>query len=204
MIAESPSLLLRRRGVLLRGQITESSATDCIAQLLWLAHESGQLPATIYVDSPGGSVTASLAIIHTMNNLPFPLATHCCGAAGGTAAAVVAHGRRGWRSATPEAQFAFSPVFADPARGYVEAELSQFDTVLCEMISEDTNRHEAEIASLFASHAALSAAGALELGLIDSIASVPPKPAARRASAFSMKERFKKVLGWWRVCLSAG
>jgi ATP-dependent Clp protease, protease subunit len=176
MNVELPSSLLRRRCVLLRGQINDEVAQQCIAQLLFLSSEASQQPATLYVDSPGGSVTASLAIIRTIDDLSCALATYCCGEAGGTAAAIIAHGRRGFRTAIPDARFAFSPTFGHPGRAYVEAELTQFDTLLPEIIAHDTDKHEAEVAALFTSHAELTSADALAFGLIDSISRAPITP----------------------------
>ncbi len=164
------------RYVSLHGMVTEQKTIHWIAQLLSFAHESPGAPVTLYVDSPGGMMTESITILRTMDDLSCPFATHCHGLAGGTAAAIAAHGRRGFRTAISTARFSFAPVFADPAKGYVEAELSQFDTVLVESIAEDTGKHESEVSSLFRAHSELSASDALSFGLIDSIASYPLLP----------------------------
>ena len=175
------SLYRRRyehRYISLHGMVTEQRALHWIAQLLSFAHESPGAPVTLHVDSPGGLMAESIAILRTMDDLSCPFATHCHGLAGGTAAAIVAHGRHGFRTAVSTARFSFAPVFADPAEGYVEAELSQFDTVLVEGIAEDTGKHESEVSSLFRARTELSASDALSFGLIDSIASsslLPPK-----------------------------
>lgn len=161
--------LLKSRCVLLRGEITEESARDCMAQLLYLGYGASTLPATLLVDSPGGHVGAAVALLRTMSELPYPLATHCLGAAGGAAAAIVAHGRHGLRTAARAARFAFAPSSADATHGYVEAEFSQCDTALLEIIAEDTRKHEEEVATLFHAEALLTAEDALKFGLIDAI-----------------------------------
>ena len=136
MIRTLLSSLRRRRYehryISLHGMVTEQKTLHWVAQLLSFAHESSGAPVTLYVDSPGGMMAESITILRTMDDLSCPFATHCHGLAGGTAAAIVAHGRRRFRTAISTARFSFAPVFADPAKGYVEAELSQFDTVLRE------------------------------------------------------------------------
>jgi ATP-dependent Clp protease protease subunit len=165
--------LLKSRCVLLRGEITEESARDCMAQLLFLGYGASTLTATLFVDSPGGHVGAAVALLRTMSELPYPLATHCLGAAGGAAAAIVAHGRPGMRTSVPEARFAFAPSSADAAHGYVEAEFAQCDTALLEFIAEDAHKHEEEVATLFRVEALLTAEEALKFGLIDAISGEP-------------------------------
>ena len=153
----------------MRGPITEQSATECIAQLLFLASQRPQEPVTLYLDSPGGLVADSIAIIRTIDRLSCPVATFCCGEAGGTAAVIVAHGSKGARVAVPSAHFAFTTVFADARRGYVRAELSQFPQALAEILAEDAHKHETEILGWFRDSTEFTAERALSLGLIDSI-----------------------------------
>ena len=164
------------RQVALHGMIAQPQSVQWIAQLLFFAHESPGWPVLVRVDSPGGRMIESIAILRTMSDLPCPLATHCHGLAGGTAVAIVAHGRRGFRTATPAARFGFAPTFADPAEGYVEAELSQFDAVMIESLAEATGKHESEVAALFRSRAELTASEAVAFGLVDAVSSVPNLP----------------------------
>jgi ATP-dependent Clp protease protease subunit len=165
--------MLRKRCVPLFGVITEDLARRCIAQMLFLAHESPRLPATVLIDSPGGSAAASLAIIETMGDFPFEIGCHCCGLAGGTAAVIIGQGRGGLRTAKSDARFSFASTIADAAQGYLETELSQIDEKLIELVAETTSKHRQEIAELFSSGIQLDAPDALRLGLIDQIAELP-------------------------------
>jgi ATP-dependent Clp protease protease subunit len=170
--------MLKRRCVPLQGAITERGATECIAQLLFLASQNPRQAVTLYLDSPGGLIAESIAIIRTMDDLSCPVATFCCGEIGGTAAVVAAHGCKGARVAMPTARFVFAPVFADQRHGYLEADLSQFPQALAELLSEDAQKHEAEILAWFRDSAQFTAEQALSLGLVDSVSNEPVSPQA--------------------------
>lgn len=157
------------RGISIHGPITAEVAQLCIAQLLFLAQTAPHKPINLQIDSPGGSVISSIAIVRMIDELSCPVCTFCSGHAGGTAAVILAHGTRGFRAASSVATFAFAPVFGDPQRTYVEAELSQFNQTLVELLAADCGKHEQEIHSLFNTHSELTARQALELRLIDSI-----------------------------------
>lgn len=73
------SRLLRERIIMVNGQVEESMANLVVAQLLFLAAEDSKREVNIYINSPGGSVTAGLAIYDTMRILPCPIATTCVG-----------------------------------------------------------------------------------------------------------------------------
>lgn len=94
--------LLDRRIVFLRGAIEETVADDLVAQLLAL-DVAGDEPVTLYIDSPGGSVTGTFAIYDTMQLLSAPVRTRCVGLAASGAAVLLATGT-GTRSATPNAR----------------------------------------------------------------------------------------------------
>lgn len=133
---------------------------------------------TLYLDSFGGLVAESIAIIRAIDDLSCPVATFCCGEAGGTAAVIVAHGCKGARVAVPNARFAFAPLFADASRGYVGAELSQFPLALAEILAEDARKHQTEILEWFRDSTEFAAEQALSLGLIDLVSDEPVLPKA--------------------------
>src|SRR5262245_41630606 len=87
--------LLGRRVVLLRGPLEDERATEGIAKLLFLQHENPHEPITLLIDSPGGSVSAGMAIIDTIKDLRSPVRTRCDGSAHGMAAVILACGQRG-------------------------------------------------------------------------------------------------------------
>lgn len=98
------SRLLRERIVFLGGTIDDSVASLVIAQLLFLQSEDPKKDISIYINSPGGSVTAGLAIIDTMNHLKPDIATVCVGMAASMGAHILANGAKGKRSALPNAE----------------------------------------------------------------------------------------------------
>src|SRR6266516_4741218 len=75
------SRLLRERIIMVNGQIEETLANLVVAQLLFLAAEDGKREINVYINSPGGSVTAGLAIYDTLRILPCPVATPLAGSA---------------------------------------------------------------------------------------------------------------------------
>jgi ATP-dependent Clp protease protease subunit len=98
------SRLLRDRIIFLSGPIDENVANIVIAQLLFLDSEDAKKDITLYINSPGGSVTGTMAIIDTMNYLNSPVSTVCVGMAASGAAMVLAAGEKGKRYALPNAE----------------------------------------------------------------------------------------------------
>ena len=98
------SRLLRERIIMVNGQIEETMANLVVAQLLFLAAEDSKREINVYVNSPGGSVTAGLAIYDTMRILPCPVATTCVGFAASFGTVVLMAGDRGLRRSLPHAR----------------------------------------------------------------------------------------------------
>ena len=166
---ELENLRVRRR-VLLRGEINDEVACECIAKLLFVAqHGSETVPINLWIDSPGGSITASLAILRVMNEVGCPVATTCTGAAEGVAAVIQAHGAEGKRNAVPSARFQFTLSCGNPQAGCLEGDVLQFDQMLIEYVAEDTRKHESEVAKWFHTNLRFHATQALENRLIDAI-----------------------------------
>ncbi len=92
--------MLKGRVVILGREIDERVAQAVVEQLVALASEDAEKDVTLYVSSPGGSVTATLAIFDTMTALGPPVATFCLGQATGTALLLLAAGCVGRRVAT--------------------------------------------------------------------------------------------------------
>ncbi len=84
--------------------ITDVSANIVIQQLLYLQYENRNQEIHFYINSPGGSVTATLAIYDTMQFLDCPVATYCMGLAASGAAILLAAGTKGKRFALPNAK----------------------------------------------------------------------------------------------------
>ena len=91
------SRLLKDRIVFIGGPIDDSSANLIIAQMLFLSNEDTKTDIHIYINSPGGSITAGLAIYDTMQFLRCDVATYCMGQAASMAAVLMAGGKKGKR-----------------------------------------------------------------------------------------------------------
>ncbi len=98
------SRLLRERIIFLGGPIEDHTANLVIAQLLFLASEDPKKDIQLYVNSPGGSVTATLAMLDTMSYIKPDVATVCVGIAASGAAILLAGGTKGKRYALPNAE----------------------------------------------------------------------------------------------------
>lgn len=98
------SRLLRDRIIMINGQIEEGMASLVVAQLLLLASENGDRAIHLYINSPGGSVNAGLAIYDTMRYLTSPIATTCVGYAASFGTILLMAGDRGLRRALPHAR----------------------------------------------------------------------------------------------------
>ncbi len=91
------SRLLRERIIFLGGPIDDNVANLIIAQLLFLQSEDSKKDITLYINSPGGSVTAGLAIIDTMNHIKPDVSTLCVGLAASMGAVILSAGKKGKR-----------------------------------------------------------------------------------------------------------
>jgi ATP-dependent Clp protease protease subunit len=98
------SRLLRERIIMVNGQIEETLANLVVAQLLFLAAEDGKREINVYINSPGGVVTAGLAIYDTMRILSCPVSTTCVGMAASFGTILLMAGDRGLRRSLPHAR----------------------------------------------------------------------------------------------------
>ncbi|GBG58926.1 hypothetical protein CBR_g24278 [Chara braunii] len=98
------SRLLKERIVCVNGPITDDSASLIVAQLLFLESEQPDKPIYMYINSPGGVVTAGLAIYDTMQYIQSPVSTLCVGQAASMASLLLAAGHPGERRSLPNAR----------------------------------------------------------------------------------------------------
>ena len=96
-------LLLENRIILLQGEIHDGNANELVMKLLYLQSENRRKDIHFYINSPGGSVSATLAIYDTMQILSCPVATYCVGLAASGGAVLLAGGAKGKRFALPHA-----------------------------------------------------------------------------------------------------
>ncbi len=97
-------LLLENRIVFLQGPIYDGNANELVMKLLYLQSEHRKKDIHFYINSPGGSVTATLAIYDTMQIISCPIATYCVGLAASGGAVLLAGGSAGKRFALPHAK----------------------------------------------------------------------------------------------------
>ena len=98
------SRLLLDRIVFISGEVTDEMANAVCAQLLFLQSQDAEKEISVYVNSPGGSVTAGLAIYDTMQFVKCPVTTYCIGQAASMGAVLLAAGAKGRRHALPNAR----------------------------------------------------------------------------------------------------
>ncbi|KAG6010358.1 hypothetical protein E4U21_006922 [Claviceps maximensis] len=89
------------RIVCLNGEINDYMSASIVGQLLWLESDTPEKPITMYINSPGGSVTSGMAIYDTMTYIQSPVSTVCVGGAASMAAILLAGGEAGKRYALP-------------------------------------------------------------------------------------------------------
>ena len=98
------SRLLKERIIFLGEEVTDISANIVVAQLLFLESEDPTKDINLYINSPGGSVTAGMAIYDTMNYIKCDVSTVCMGMAASMGAFLLAGGAKGKRFALPNAE----------------------------------------------------------------------------------------------------
>lgn len=182
------SRLLSDRIVFLGTEIDDGVANVVIAQLLHLQSESAELPIHVYVNSPGGSLTALLAVYDTMQYVRPPVATFCLGQAASAAAVLLAAGTPGQRHVLEHARvllhqpsggaegtaadLEIQAAEIQRLRGQVEQILSRHTGQTVERLRRDTDRD-----------LILTAEHAVEYGLADRVvATLKDVPAASPAA----------------------
>ncbi len=98
------SRLLKERIIFISGPIDDHTANTVIAELLFLASEDAKSDISLYINSPGGSVSAGLAIVDTMNHVKPDVSTICIGMAASMGAVILASGKKGKRYILPHSE----------------------------------------------------------------------------------------------------
>ena len=110
------SRLLKERVIFLVGEVNDQTANLVVAQLLFLESENPEKDISFYINSPGGSVTAGMAIFDTMNFIKPDVSTLCCGFAASMGAFLLAAGTKGKRFSLPNSKVMIHQVLGG-ARG---------------------------------------------------------------------------------------
>ena len=168
------SRLLKDRIVFIDGEINDAMADLVVAQILFLESENPEKDISIYINSPGGAVTAGLAIYDTMKYVKCDIQTICMGQAASMAAILLAGGTKGKRYALPS-----SRVMIHQPRGGVEGQESDISILAKEIIrlkklsieylAKDTGKGTDKIAEDIERDFFMSAQEAAEYGVIDQV-----------------------------------
>jgi len=177
------SRLLKDRIIFLGSAINDEVANSVVAQLLFLQSDDPKAPVHLYVNSPGGSVTAGLAIYDTMQFITCDVATYCVGQAASMAAVLLTAGRPGKRNALPNSRILIHQPLAG-MEGTAEEimihakEFAKIKERLNRILLKHTGRPLEQIERDTDRDRFMSAEEALEYGLIDRVIDRVPQPKA--------------------------
>ena len=170
------SRLLKDRIVLLGQEVDDHSASSICAQLLFLESEDPEKEIYLYINSPGGLVTAGLAIYDTMQYITCPIATLCMGQAASMGALLLTAGTKGMRYALPHSRI----MIHQPSGGFrgqaTDIEIHAKETLrlkqmLNDIMAKHTGQTSARIQELTERDNFMGAEEAVALGLIDRVLS---------------------------------
>lgn len=172
-------LLLENRIIFLQGEIHDGNANEIVMKLLYLQSDNRRKEIHFYINSPGGSVTATMAVYDTMQILSCPVATYCVGLAASGGAVLLAGGTKGKRFILPHAK-----VMIHQPYGQVGGQVSDI-----EIQADEILRTREALNEILASHTGqpierikkdtdrdryLNAAQSKEYGVVDEILTKPP------------------------------
>jgi ATP-dependent Clp protease protease subunit len=170
------SRLLSDRIVFVGGPVSDGMANLIVAQLLFLANEDPKAEISLYVNSPGGSVTAGLGIVDTMRFVPCPEATYIIGQAASMGSVIACCGTKGKRYALPNAEnLMHQPLLGGVMEGQatdleIEARhILRLRDQLYSLYAEATGQPKSRIADDCERNKWLPAKEMLEYGLIDRV-----------------------------------
>jgi len=161
------------------GEVTTDSANILIAQLLYLDSEESSKDINLYINSPGGLVTAGLAVYDTMQYIKAPITTICIGMAMSFGAVLLAAGTKGRRFALPQARVMIHQpliggggITGQATDIEVEAkEMMKTKKILCEILAKHTGQSVEKIEKDSERNFYLSAEDAKAYGIVDEVIS---------------------------------
>ncbi len=180
------SRLLKDRIIFLGGQIEDESANLIIAQMLFLSNEDSKSDINFYINSPGGNVTAGLAVYDTMRFLRCPVATYCIGQAASMGAILLTAGEKGKRFVLNNSRILLhqpliTGVLTGPATDLdIQAkEIIRLRGRIYDILAFHTGRNVEKITADCDRNLWLEAKEAIEYGLADEILQKAPQPLER-------------------------
>ena len=168
------SRLLLDRIVFISGEVADDMANAIVAQLLFLQSQDPKKQINVYINSPGGSVTAGLAIYDTMQFISCPIATYCIGQAASMGAVLLTAGRKGLRHALPNARI----MIHQPSGGaegkatdieITAKEILRLKEVLNGILAKHSGKKMADVVNDTERDYFMSAEEAKDWGLIDKV-----------------------------------
>ena len=174
------SRLLKDRIILLGTPVDDTIANLIVAQLLFLQSEDPKKDIDLYINSPGGSITAGLAIYDTMQILSCDVKTYCIGQAASMGAVLLAAGAPGKRFSLPNARIMIHQPWGGSegtaADIHIQAqEILRMRTMLNGILSKHTGKPLKKIETDTDRDHFMSAEEAVKYGLVDSVVGVPSK-----------------------------
>lgn len=172
-------LLLENRVILLQGEIHDGNANEIVMKLLYLQSENRRKDIHFYINSPGGSVSATLAMYDTMQILTCPVATYCVGLAASGGAVLLAGGSKGKRFALPHAKIMIHQPYGQVGGQVSDIEIQADEIIktralLNEVLAGHTGQPIERIAKDTDRDYYMSASEAKAYGLVDDILTKPP------------------------------
>jgi ATP-dependent Clp protease protease subunit len=186
------SLLLKERIVFLGTGINDAVANVIVAQLLYLNSLDQRQPISLYINSPGGSVYAGLAIYDAMQMIQAPVSTVAVGVSASMGTALLTSGAKGKRYALPHATIHMHPTSAG-AQGYTEdvriatREQERIQTQLFHLMGKHSGHTWQEIEEYFLRDRYLTAPEARDFGLIDEVLGDTSDVVQLDAQSFTMR-----------------
>lgn len=168
------SRLLKDRVIFIDGRIDDATADLAVAQMLFLESEDSERDISLYINSPGGSVTAGLAIYDTIRYLKSDIRTICIGQACSMAAVLLAAGTKGKRYSLPSSRIMIHQPWGGAEGqatdiGIQAKEIVRLKKMLTDYLAADCGQKRKKLEADLERDFYLTAAEALEYGLIDKI-----------------------------------
>jgi ATP-dependent Clp protease, protease subunit len=167
-------LLLENRIIFLEGVINDAAANLAVMKFLFLQYENRTQGISFYINSPGGSVTSTLAIYDTMQFIDCPVATYCIGLAASGGAVLLAGGTKGRRFALPHSKIMIHQPYGQVGGQVSDIEIQAEEIlksrhVINEIIAKHTGQPLERVAKDTERDRYLSAMQAKEYGLVDEV-----------------------------------
>ncbi len=172
-------LLLENRIIFLQGEIHDGNANEIVMKLLYLQSENRRKDIHFYINSPGGSVSATLAMYDTMQILTCPVATYCVGLAASGGSVLLAGGTKGKRYVLPNAKVMIHQPWGQVGGQVSDIEIQAEEIIktresLNKILAHHTGKPVEKISKDVNRDYYLTAAESVAYGIVDEILTRPP------------------------------